>query len=127
MFYIKKYLAVGDYILIVLMLCLAGGVQLFLHRNVTEGEIAVVSVNGVEVKRIPLKEIQDFPVRGTIDTVRVQTDGANIWLRGSPCPYKICEKMGKIHLAGEMIVCVPNRVVVRILSRKKDDLDATTL
>lgn len=124
---LKKYLAPGDYILIALILFLAGLIHVLLHRNFAQGETAIVSVNGEEVNRISLKTAQDVPVLGAIDTVYVQTDGSSLWLHGSPCPYQICEKMGKIHMAGEMIVCVPNRIVVRILPKKGDDLDATTM
>jgi len=124
---LKKYLVPGDYLLIVFILFLAGAIHVLLHQNVAQGETAIVSVNGEEVYRLSLKEIHDIPILGTIDTVHVQTNGSQIWLHGSPCPYKICEKMGKIHLAGELIVCVPNRVLVRILPQKRDDLDATTM
>jgi len=127
MIQLKKYIAAGDYIIIILILIFAGSIHFILHQNLLEGETALVSVDGIEVTQLSLKTTQDVPVLGVIDTVHVRTDGSTIWLHGSPCPYKICEKMGKIHRAGEMIVCVPNRVVVRILPVKNSDLDATTM
>lgn len=124
---IKKYWVPGDYILILFIFILAGFIQFILGLNFSQGETAIVSVDGIEVKRLSLKSVQEITVQGTIGTVQIQTDGQTVWLHGSPCPYKICEKMGKIHRSGEMIVCVPNRVVVRILPAEKSDLDATTM
>ncbi|HBE87040.1 MAG TPA: hypothetical protein DDW53_19330, partial [Lachnoclostridium sp.] len=30
------------------------------------------------------------------------------------CPDKVCVRTGKIHRSGELIVCLPNRVVITI-------------
>lgn len=124
---IKPDLRIGDYLVIALVLLLAGTLQVFLARSIRPGETAVVSVKGEEIHRLSLSQVQNIPFAGAIDTVRVLTDGTHIWLKDSPCPYKICEKMGKISRAGEMIVCVPNQIVVRILPQNTDDLDATTM
>lgn len=32
------------------------------------------------------------------------------------CPNKVCSHMGWIRKAGEMIICVPNRLVIRLVS-----------
>jgi len=40
-------------------------------------------------------------------------------VKESSCPNKICVKTGWIKRSGEIIVCAPNEVTVRILSSKK--------
>lgn len=42
----------------------------------------------------------------------------------STCPNKICQKMGPIQNAGQMIVCAPMRLMFQIESQQNDSLDA---
>ena len=43
------------------------------------------------------------------------------YISEASCPDKQCMKQGKISRAGEMLVCLPNRVVVKIVDSKKDE------
>jgi hypothetical protein len=36
-------------------------------------------------------------------------------------------RMGKIHRAGEIIVCIPNRILIRIEGEDNRDLDGITM
>ena len=40
------------------------------------------------------------------------------------CPDKLCAKQKKISLDRETIVCLPNKVVVEIISNSSSDVDA---
>lgn len=37
-----------------------------------------------------------------------------VWIEDSDCPDKVCEHTGKIAYENQTIVCVPNKVIVRI-------------
>ena len=44
----------------------------------------------------------------------------------SACPYHYCIHMGRIRRKGEIIVCVPNRVVLSITGGNENELDGVT-
>ena len=41
-----------------------------------------------------------------------------VWVSEATCPDKICVHQGKIHLDGEIIVCLPNKMTAQIKSLK---------
>ncbi len=77
-----------------------------------EGPAAVVLLNGEEAARYPLSVDGRFPLNGGTNTLVIEDGYA--WMTDSQCPDKICEHMGKIHLNGQLIVCLPNGVIVTV-------------
>ena len=53
-------------------------------------------------------------VQGKLGEVKIVQNGGEIWFEQAPCKLKICERMGHIHRSGEMVVCAPNKVMVRV-------------
>jgi len=47
-------------------------------------------------------------------------------IEASHCPQKICVHSGAIRRSGELLVCVPNRVVVRINGGTEHPFDLIT-
>ncbi len=69
-----------------------------------------------------------------VKTVNVQTEfGENtvkinensVWIEDASCPDKLDVKMGKIEKVGQMLVCLPNRLMVEI-SGNMDKVDKVT-
>ena len=56
--------------------------------------------------------------------LRITSDGAQM-LEAS-CPDKKDVKGGKITKAGQVIICVPNRVLVKLVADKADNIDKVT-
>jgi len=104
----------GDKVLIVLLLLL-GVVSLFLVRSIVpSGDVAVVEVDGRLCCRLDLSVDAQRAVRGPLGETVVEVRGGRIRIAESPCPHKICVRTGWIGRSGRMIVCLPNRVVVRV-------------
>lgn len=54
----------------------------------------------------------------------IEIEGYNIRMIESSCPNKLCIKQGTIHKHGQLIVCLPNKIVVQIIGRNDNsDLD----
>ncbi|MDT8318468.1 MAG: NusG domain II-containing protein [bacterium] len=86
--------------------------------------IAIVEVNGIEARRIPLSaDIKPRKVSLKIDGGEAVFDVSGDKIRILPmpdeiCSKHICSKKGWIDKPWDMIACLPNKIVVRILGDK---------
>ncbi|PWM47482.1 MAG: hypothetical protein DBX47_00680 [Clostridiales bacterium] len=98
----------SDIILIVLLLLLCFSPLLFIGGR---GITATVSINGITACIIELDKdyTKTFDGLGTI----VVKNG-KIHFENALCPDKSCEKTGEIYRSGQSIICIPNRLVIRI-------------
>ena len=77
-----------------------------------QGGWAVVTVDGEEIARYPLSEDGSFVLNGGTNTLVIQDGKA--WMSEASCPDKVCIGMGQIQYDGQIIVCLPNRLIVQI-------------
>jgi hypothetical protein len=89
--------------------------------DAADGPWAVVLINGEEAARYPLSKNGSFPLNGGTNTLVVEDGYA--WMTDSDCPDKICEHMGKIHMNGQLIVCLPNGVIVTVEGGEDSGVD----
>ncbi len=54
-------------------------------------------------------------VAGPLGTTVVEVDGLRAHVIASPCPDKLCIKMGWLERPGEYAACLPNRVLAEML------------
>lgn len=74
-----------------------------------------VSVDGNVVKTLELNKDAQFTVNGYHGgTNHVVIKGGSVRITEASCPDKLCIKQGAIHRTGDAIVCLPNRVIIRI-------------
>lgn len=112
-----KHLTKGDKILICVVLVLSI-FSLFMVRNISgKGKYVVISSGGQVVKTYVLGsdlEGRTVKVQGTLGHTIIQFGKNKVRVISSPCQGKDCIKMGWIDNAGEMVVCLPNEISVRI-------------
>jgi hypothetical protein len=115
-----------DFILIsvILFLCL-----LFLGITYINGEkdanVAYVYYDNKLVKTIDLRidETKEYIVKGYNGDVVIETKKNQIRVKEEKSPLNLCSKQGFISSSLETIVCLPNKVVIKIES-SNDELDA---
>jgi len=83
-----------------------------------------VETRGGDTYSLSLSKDTTLWVGGPLGKTEVKVERGSAFIAYSPCPQKICMKMGKIRRKGEMVVCVPNGVLVRITGR--GELDGVT-
>ena len=80
--------------------------------------------NGEMIREMPLTENGEYLVTGIYEN-RIEVRDGKAAITRSSCPGEDCVHSGWISQAGRSIVCLPNRVEVRIEgSAADDDVDA---
>ena len=110
----------GDYLAVAVTLLLAAVVFLaFLPRVTGDTPMAEIYLDGTLVRRVSLDTSVEFSVTGDyMNTVTVR-DG-KIAVTESDCPGGDCVHSGWIGTSGRSIVCLPNRMEIRIVSAPGD-------
>ncbi|MDD8049569.1 MAG: NusG domain II-containing protein [Thomasclavelia sp.] len=105
-------------IVLIIVICLS----FFINRtNSINNEYVNVYVNNKLVNQYNLKINKTVKVNNTNTFI---ISDKKVWMKESTCTNKICIHQGKISKNGEMIVCLPNEVILKITSDKEDNLDA---
>ncbi len=88
-----------------------------------QGSVAVVEVNGKEYGRYALeeKEPKTLAIKTEFGYNNIMIENGKVWVNESDCPDGLEIREGAISHSGEMLVCLPNRLVIRILGRKEVD------
>ncbi len=111
---------VYDIILGAVLLLVALSVFLIVECTRTGGEYVCVELNGDEVGRYPLGTDAKIPLSGGKNILVIE--GGKAYMESADCPDKVCVRTGKISRVGEQIVCLPNRVFVRIVGEGEEIL-----
>lgn len=105
-----KIFKIGD--LIVLAVFIIAAVLAIYFMTKPTGSEAYIYKDGVLLEAVSLSVEKTV----TIDEhISVRISGGAAYVLKSDCKGQDCVKAGKISKAGEMIVCLPNKVVVKIV------------
>ena len=113
--YHKAALIIGVFLT---LLCLASLLYLALPPKEGGEYIADIFQDGALLYSIPLsgaRENQSFrleTVSGGFNEIEISADGIRI--RSASCPDKLCVRQGFLQDSGLPIVCLPNRLVIRL-------------
>ncbi|MCR5273025.1 MAG: NusG domain II-containing protein [Lachnospiraceae bacterium] len=115
-----------DIIFILILLAIALLFYFFAYKNIqNDGDIVKVTVNGELYDTYPLSEDRevDIVISGEVKNSFEIKDNA-VHMCDADCPDKLCIKQGQISRDGQMIVCLPNKVVIEIESEEEDYVDS---
>ncbi|OQX95113.1 hypothetical protein B6I21_07125 [candidate division KSB1 bacterium 4572_119] len=123
---IFKLLTTGDKILI-LIFFLFGFVSLFaLQRYQQPGSTVLIKIANNKIYRYNLDKDREINLHGPIGTTRILIHKGKVRVIHSDCPQKICVKSGWISGSFEIIVCVPNKIIIAIESKNNQYFDVIT-
>ncbi len=85
-----------------------------------KGDQVRVTVAGKETAVYPLSREGSYEI-GDGNRMEIKDNGVHmIW---ADCPDQLCVRQGTIQESGRTIVCLPNQVVLEIISEEKPVLD----
>lgn len=108
--------------MIILLVAVTAIVALGINRHQTDkvienssGLTAIITVEGERYKAVPLTEERHTIV---VETERGKNTIAfydhGVAAQSADCPDHVCVHTGFIHRPGEIIACLPNRVIIEI-------------
>ncbi len=105
-------------IIIILLIIAAGAVMaLVLFMSKKSGTYVQVRVDSEVVREFDLNTDTEYMIQGANggQNLLIIKDG-EAFVSEASCPDELCIKMGRISNVGESVICLPNRVVVEIIS-----------
>lgn len=111
----------GDAVLILAVL--AAAVLLFFLYLPGDSAGAVRIVSDSAVRTVPLDRTESYAVSSGGHSLTVSVENGSVRVTQSSCPGGDCMHTGAISRAGQSIVCMPGRVVVKIIGEESADAD----
>ena len=105
----------GDFFAIILVVLLAAAVLIAYMpgKNAAQDHTVQVYKDNVLVRELPLDTDAEFDVSGEYVN-HIVVRGGRVCIEASDCPGSDCVHSGWIDRGGRSIVCLPNRVEIRI-------------
>ena len=108
-----------DIILIISLLFISFILMFFNKFLNNEGDSVQIFLDNKLYKELPLSVDAQIKV-GNSNIVVIENGCA--YMKYATCPDKICIKQGKIHNSSRDIVCLPNKVLVKVTKKSKVDV-----
>ena len=105
----------ADIILTAILLVLSGAL-FFVRPSYGEASYVEVTSAGNGRETYPLAVDRIIEVEGTGNRIEIK-DGS-VRMTDTDCPDELCIRTGSISKSGQTIVCLPNRVTVRIVGEE---------
>jgi hypothetical protein len=118
----NKYDIILISIVLVVMLLLIGVPSLINSNNASK---ALVYYDNKLIKTIDLsiQDKKEYTVKGYNGDIIIETQQNRIRVKKETSPLHLCSKQGWVSSNLEPIVCLPNKIVIKIISAD-DELDA---
>lgn len=115
-------------IIIVISLIFAAAVSWIIINNIyqSKGNYIEIIVNEKVKDTLPLDKDTEYRIteKDFLNVIKIK-DG-QVYMEEADCPDKLCVKQGKISKNGQAIICLPHKVVVRVVSEDDSGVDANT-
>ena len=69
-----------------------------------------------------LDQARSVDLDGPLGKTHLVIDEKGAYVTSSPCPRKVCLAMGPARHSGDLLACVPNRIMVRIEGPSGEDV-----
>lgn len=113
----KNYIKKADIILLIILILLGLASSAYLFMSKSAGDSVIVEAQGKLYGKYSLfedKEIEVVSTDSTHTNVHISIKDGQAKVTKSSCKNQICVRHSAIKNKGESIICLPNRVVVKI-------------
>ena len=111
----------GDFVIIAVVILAAVGIWFFPFGSSSRATKVEIYSEG----KLSYTHSTDGEFEETVSGCTVKLSDGKVSVSSATCPDKVCVHTGAISKAGEIRVCVPNRVSVKISGEEEFDAVAT--
>lgn len=119
----KRHYLRNDIILITSIIALSVASIFFFNSMKKEGGKAIVLIGGKEVASYSLNEDKEIRLENNGGYNILAIKDGYAFIKEASCPDKICVNNAKKKYNGETIVCLPNKITVKIVSDQESTTD----
>ena len=113
----KQYIKKADIILLIVLIIIGLASTVYVTASKSGGDTVIIEKSGELFGKYSLfedKEIDVPCVDSMGSDLHVSISGGSVLVTESGCANQICVKHSAISQTGESIICLPNRIVVRV-------------
>lgn len=120
----KSFIKKWDIILIAAALAVSAVLFLSVRFFSSNGDYVTVKVNNFTAAKLPLdtNTVYEIETDNGITNILEISDGAAKMI-SADCPDKICVNHRSISKNNETIVCLPNKVLITVVSEQENEVD----
>ena len=101
-----------------MLILISLAVYFIIEASREEGAFIKISVSGELIKEVPLDTDREISINSGTNILVIKDGEA--YMKHASCPDGLCINQGKIHLSGERIVCLPNKVLVEVFGTEEE-------
>ena len=114
----------NDFFLILLVLIIIVGWMSFnFLKNQDKCEKIVIYLDNKVYKEIPIDATENLTIKTDSGFNNIKIHDRGVEVIDASCPDKVCVKTGFIDKSNKNIVCIPNKISIKIISDEKNDID----
>ena len=114
-----------DILLIVFILIVNCSLIYYSSKNIVYSEnnkAMIYSDNKLVREYVINKNFQDeFTIKTENGYNTIKIEDNKIWIKDTDCPDKYCQLQGAISGGGQVIVCLPNKLLIKMVGNDKDN------
>lgn len=107
----------------------AAGIGFWMLFTGSSGEAtsAILEIEGTERYHLNLASFGPVTLKNQHPPVEIVITADGVAIASSACPRKICVSQGAIRKPGQMIICVPFKILIYIPNVRKDESTTPTI
>lgn len=119
----KKSKAKNDLVFVLVVLLAVGIFALVLFLTRTDGDTVKILVDGKLFGEYPLSQDTSVEIKSENGVNILEIKDGKADMLSADCPDGICVEHRPVSCGGESIICLPNKVVVEVHSKKSGEKD----
>lgn len=110
----------NDYYLITILLVISLSFLFIINSNKKKPSIAQVYYNNKIILTLELSKDIEQTIYGDNGKMILEVKDGSIRVKDENSKYHLCSKQGFINSSNDMLVCLPNKVVIKLVDNELD-------
>ena len=109
----------ADRVVLALAVVLLGGLYASLWQSEPAGARVRIKYDQQLLETVSLNDPQVIHINGALGESVLEIKDQQVRFLSSPCSSKLCVLHGWLHQSGEVMACLPNRVIIEVIGNDK--------